>query len=387
MFRSDLASPFVPRTVTGEATVLAFDARHDELVKLDARTGSPDLVALRLGEPVGDPPLVLGNQLFQVLPSGKMLLIALESGELQSTVNLGRPLARTPVHDESGQHLYVLGRQDCLFVLTRDPLSCVAVDYLGHAGRLDSVCDHVELGRFLVIPENDSLADSRWHILVVDEDGVKVKPVQELEVSGWTWSAPASAGSIVWATGDKGGYEAFSVGDYASQIAVSFGGPARGRCVASGPAFALARSDRELWVASGHSGRFELDAEHGKIEAKVSLAQPGPALAPIQTAGRLVVMTFDDEDTGGVALWGIDAETGAIAWKTIVAAPWPTSLVGLTGSDDLVMIGRDGREIRIALEQIASGRLCHRRDTATGRVCPAGRARESASRPTARPLR
>ena len=181
---------------------------------------------LAVGEPVGDPPLVLGNQLFQVLPSGKILLIALDSGELQSTVNLGRPLARTPVHDESGQHLYVLGRQDCLFVLARDPLSCVSVVYLGH---LDGSipCSPAMLGRFLVVPENDSLADGRWHILVVDEDGVKVKPVQEVEVSGWTWSRPATSGSIVWATGDQGGYEAFSVGDYAEQVAVSIGGPAR----------------------------------------------------------------------------------------------------------------------------------------------------------------
>ncbi len=52
---------------------------------------------LSLGEPAGDPPLVLGNQLAQVLPSGKLLLIGLESGELESTVNLGRPLARSPV--------------------------------------------------------------------------------------------------------------------------------------------------------------------------------------------------------------------------------------------------------------------------------------------------
>ena len=90
-----LASSFVPRLVTGEATALAFDARFDELVKLDANTGAL-IWRLGVGEPVGDPPLVLGNQLFQVLPSGKILVIALDSGELQSTINLGRPLARTP---------------------------------------------------------------------------------------------------------------------------------------------------------------------------------------------------------------------------------------------------------------------------------------------------
>ena len=189
-----LASTFVPRAVAGESSVLAFDARYNELLKLDARTGALRW-RLGLGEQVGDPPLVLGNQLVQVLPSGKLVLIALESGELQSTVNLGRPLARSPEHDESGEHLYVLGRQDCLFVLKRDPLSCIAVEYLGHVdGSIP--CAITRLGRYLVIPENNSLADSRWHVLVVDESGAKERPVQELEVSGWTWSTPASAARL-----------------------------------------------------------------------------------------------------------------------------------------------------------------------------------------------
>ena len=126
-----LAAPFAPQPVPGDATALAIDARYNELVRFDARTGALRW-RLPLGEPAGDPPLVLGNQLAQVLPSGKLLLIGLESGELESTVNLGRPLARSPVHDESGQHLYILGRQDCLFVLAREPLSCIAVVYLGH---------------------------------------------------------------------------------------------------------------------------------------------------------------------------------------------------------------------------------------------------------------
>jgi hypothetical protein len=125
-----LASQYPPQPIPGDPSVLAFDSRFNELVRLDAKTGALRW-RLELGEPVSDPPLVQGNQLAQVLPSGKLLLIALESGELQSTVNLGRPLARAPVNDESGQHLYVLGRQDCLFVLARDPVSCVAVHYLG----------------------------------------------------------------------------------------------------------------------------------------------------------------------------------------------------------------------------------------------------------------
>ena len=81
-----LASPFVPQPVPGEAAAIAFDARSDELVRLDARTGALAW-RLELGERVADPPLVLGNQLVQVVPSGKLLLISLRDG-------------RAPGHDE-----------------------------------------------------------------------------------------------------------------------------------------------------------------------------------------------------------------------------------------------------------------------------------------------
>ncbi len=347
-----LAAPFAPQPVPGDATALAIDARFNELVRFDARTG-----ALRwrqaLGEPAGDPPLILGNQLAQVLPSGKLLLIGLESGELESTVNLGRPLARSPVNDESGQHLYILGRQDCLFVLAREPLSCIAVLYLGH---LDASipCTPARLGRFLVVPENDSLYNSRLHVLILDQDGAKVKPAQDLEVSGWTWQAPASAGPVVWGLGDRGGYEAFSVGDYASKTPFRSIARLTPDAVSSGPAFALARSDRELWVASGHSGRFDLDLERGAIEPRVPVLQPGPALAPIQKAGKLVIMTFQDQANGGVALWAFDPDSNTVIWKTTVGAPWVAAPASAGGAA-LSVIARDGREVLLKPEQIERG--------------------------------
>ena len=57
---------------------------------------------LELGEAVESPPLVLGDQLYQVLPSGKLLVIDLKTGESRTTVNLGMPLSQAPVSDESG---------------------------------------------------------------------------------------------------------------------------------------------------------------------------------------------------------------------------------------------------------------------------------------------
>jgi outer membrane protein assembly factor BamB len=348
-----LASPFVPQAVPGDGTSIAFDARFNDLLRLDARTGTLRW-RLALGEPISDPPLVLGNQLVQVLESGKLLLIGLDSGELETTVNVGRPLARTPANDESGQHLYVLGRQDCLFVLSRDPLKCVEVVYLGHPDG-SIACAPARLGRFLVIAENESLSESRFHILVLGEDGVKVHPAQVLDVAGWTWQTPANSGPIVWGTGDKGGYEAFSVGDYDSKTPFRSVARLTADAASSGPAFALARSDRELWVSSGHSGRFDLDPERGTIDPKFPLAQPGPALGPIQTVGNSIVLSFQEEESGGTALWAIDPGTGSPVWKTTVGAAWTTPLSADAAPGGLSLLARDGREEQISPEQLARG--------------------------------
>jgi outer membrane protein assembly factor BamB len=347
-----LGAPFVPQGVPGAASAIAFDARSNELIRLDTRTGALAW-RLELGERITDPPLVLGNQLVQVVPSGKLLLISLETGDLQATVILGRPLARTPVSDESGRHLYVLGRQDILLVLNRDPLGCAAVEYLGHAdGSIP--CSPALVGRFLIVPQNDSMADSLWQVLVLDEEGSKVKPVQEVKVAGWTWQTPAVSGQFVWATGDRAGFEAFAVGEYGSKTPFRSVARLTPDAAASGPAFALARSEREMWAASGHSGKFMLDPEHGLIQP-TPMRGPGPAQAPFQRAGQTIVATFLDRALEGTALWGIDPESGAVAWKTVVGSAWPTSLLPVGESGPLSTIGRDGREVTITPELAARG--------------------------------
>src|SRR5262249_48412958 len=140
-----LASPFPPQPVPGGSTLLAFDARHNELVRLDARTGK---LVWRQGleEPGAAPPLCQGHPIIQARPGGQVLFIGLPSGALRATTTLGRPLSGTPVSDESGQALYISAQSDCLYVLTRDPLACAAVVYLGHApGAI--ACPPARLGR------------------------------------------------------------------------------------------------------------------------------------------------------------------------------------------------------------------------------------------------
>ncbi len=65
--------------------------------------------------------------------------------------------------------------------------------------------------------------------------------VQQVDVPGWTWAAPASSGSVIWATGDKGGVEAYALGDYASKTPLRLARPAQPRRLGIGPGLRAGR--------------------------------------------------------------------------------------------------------------------------------------------------
>ncbi len=349
-----LASPFAPQPITGDSTVLLVDARHDDLLRLDARTGKL-IWRHELGEAVESPPLVLGEQLYQLLPSGSLIALALKSGEQQARVKLGVPLSRAPVSDEQGRFLYVVGQRDSLFVLARDGLACVAVDYLGHEeGSIP--CPPVRIGRFIIVVENDRPADSRWRVLILDEDGAKVRQVQQINVPGWSWGTPASSGSVIWATGDKGGVEAFALGDYASNAPLrSLARVDSTTIAASGPAFGMALSERELWLGSGRSGCYVLDPERGAIAVRTAMDQPGAAMAPLQSAGRRVILTFQYPNAGGASLVAVDPVSGAVAWQTVLGASWTAPLQPAQDGNAVKTLGETGHEVVLSLEKLRSG--------------------------------
>jgi outer membrane protein assembly factor BamB/predicted component of type VI protein secretion system len=355
-----LSSPFPPQPVSGsEGSVLAFDARHNELLRLDARTGAL-LWRQTTNERVADPPLVVGNQVIQTTPTGKLIVIDLASGEVRNTLDLHRPLARTPASHETGQYLYVMADEGSLFVVARDPLSCVDVEYVGHdPGTI--ACAPVRLSRYLIIAANDRLTEGHWLIYLLDEDGPKLRLVQRLDVPGWTWSPPAALGSVVWMFSDRNGLAAYSMGAYDMKVPFQKVASIVAESKSSGPAFARARTEREVWVASSRTGRYDLDPERGKIAAAWTRTEAGPALAPIQTAGRLEVLTHQYTEGRGVALWGVNPATGAVVWRTVLGAPWPSGLTSMADGEGLVALGIDGNPIKLPRARLQEGGFVEQR--------------------------
>jgi outer membrane protein assembly factor BamB len=349
-----LSSPFPPVPIAGgEPAILLVDSRHDELVRLDGRTGKL-IWRQGLGERVDSAPLVLGNQIYQATSSGRVIAIDLTNGAVRGTLNLGRKIARSPVVDESGEHLYVLGDEDCLFVLAREPLSCLAVEYLAHEpGSI--ACTPARFGRFLVVVENTTLGDGRWRVYILDETGGGVKLRQTLPVTGWTWDTPSTMGSVVWSASDRGEITAYSIGLYESEQPLKPIASITAENEASGPAFGLARSEREFWLAGGRPSRFELNTESAKLAGVWTLGTIGAALAPIQPAGKIAVFTQESTEGPGVALWGVDAQDGTVRWRTTLGAPWPVAPAPNKDDGSLVTVGFDGSDLILSKELLASG--------------------------------
>ena len=348
------ASPFPPLAIAGDPpSALVFDARFDELLRLDARTGKL-LWRQPLDGPVADPPLILGNQVFQPTLDGRLVQLDLATGSIRGTLRLGRKLARTPVADDSATHLYLLAEGDCLFILALDPLACVAVEYLGHrAGSVAAAPARV--GLFYILPENHEFDRGRWRVFLLDESGVKLKPVQELPVGGWTTATPANSGPVAWSCSDRGELIAYSIGPYDAKAPFTpIARIAPGEAL-EGPAFPRARSEREFWLASSRSGRFELDLDRGKLATSWTRREAGPALAPPQAFDRVLVLTQQAEGGPGSALWGLDPSSGEVRWRTTLGGSWAAGPLGSSSGDRLEFLGGDGRGLALGLDAIRLG--------------------------------
>ena len=219
-------------------------------------------------------------------------------------------------------------------MLAREPLSCSRCRLSWScAMRRSRVLRRGWAGSWS-FPENDSLYNSRLHVLLLDQDGAKVKPGsgrgrRRLDLADARKRRPDRLGAR-----RQGGLRSVHRGRLREQGAVSLAGQADGR-------FGFDRAGVRAWrgrIAScgwrrRHSGRYDLDLEQGHDRAALRRSSsPGRPWRRFRRRESLLVMTFQDQRSGGVALWAIDPDSNAIVWKTIVGAPWAASpIAGAVG--------------------------------------------------------
>lgn len=348
-----LTMPFAPMPLGGQQpTCLIYDSRHGELCRLDGRTGKL-MWRQSTNETVVDPPLVVGNQVAQVTPSGKLLSIDLTTGDLKGTLDLGRPASRAPAADEAKQFFYVAGDRDVLYTIARDPLSCVGVEYLGQpSGSIP--CAPAQVGPYLIVAENDTLLDGKWTVYAIGVDGGPLKKVQTIPIQGWTWSPPIAQDKSVWSVTDRGSLTMFDVGagDKSPLVQVATTPP---DASPSGPSFARSPKSGQLWLSSHRVGRFDYMADNSTIAPVWVNERGGTALAPIQMAGKLGVFTQRYVDKPGVAVSGMNLDDKKVVWQTVLGTSWPLEPMPQPGGEGLSVLSADGKMMAVAKDAVEKG--------------------------------
>lgn len=349
-----LDCPFPPVPIPGTGgDVLVVDARHNDLVRLDGADGRL-IWRQELGGPVADPPLILGNQIAQGTLRGTLLLFNVSTGERQGAVDLGRRLSKTPVSDELGRFYYVLGHSAVAFVVRRDPLECVAVEYIGHEAGA-AAAPPARLGKYYIVAENDRPESGRWSIFQIEEDGTRLRLRQRLDQLGWTWDTPASSGQVIWSVTDRGAIESFAIGPYEQEEPLTRMARTVPEGARLGPTFAHARTDRELWVASARSARYDLDAEQGTISSGWTLSQAGASTAPPQILEGRMILTQQPDRGQGASVWCVEPKDGTVAWRAVLGSPWPTPAEATSDGRALETLSGDGSRIVLPIEELEAG--------------------------------
>lgn len=296
-------------------------SQEQHVLRLQAATGK--LVWRQtLKEQFAAAPLSAANRLLLPTRSGRLVLLDAETGAYQGYVAFAQPLNVGPATDYSQRHLYQLGEQSNLYVLSAEPATfgqCDEVIFLGHGVGSVHVPPAV-MGRYVVLAENSGLQDSLLRIFQTDENGLGAKPVQQLPLQGQVRVPPLLVGRVLTVITDRGGLYSFEVstkegGDTLNKIAEKAATDA-----APVDRFAFANLEG-LWVGDTGLKKYDVQAARGEMPPKWTIDPQDVVLQPLQAAGEAVIHARRRYGFPGVAVSAVRMDTGDRIWETHLAAP------------------------------------------------------------------
>jgi serine/threonine protein kinase/tetratricopeptide (TPR) repeat protein len=193
-----------------EGDCLLVDAVRHEVLRADSRTGQ---IRWRhpLNEPFDSEPVILRKRLVLATESGRLVSIDLASGSSSGYTQVPQPLRVGPAVDSRERYFYQLGDRANLYVVSAETGECPEVIYLGHESSSIRV-PPLAVSRYVIVAENHLSSNSRLRVLVTNEQGLSVTPVQDIELEGHIFERPQIAGSTLVATTDRGAVYMFQIG-------------------------------------------------------------------------------------------------------------------------------------------------------------------------------
>ena len=299
--------------------LLAFDAKHQELLCLQALTGK--LVwRQQLGEPTAAP-LVVDQRIFVAAESGRLYVVDLRTGTRTGYLQFAQPLRVTPAVDRTAQHLYLTGDHSSIYSISLADMTCAGVYYLGHSSGSIRVPPAQLLDRLAVL-ENDGVATCQLLILTLDKAGAVAKIETTRRLQGLAASPPLVTGRRLIVVTDRGELDAFDV-------AAADGNQALIQVATREPTSRdpLVRhallTQGAVWIGDNQLTKFAVlpTGNRMPVETIDDSFVRSTFDHPLALFGSVLIHVRRVDGRAGVVVTAIDADSGRTFWKNELAVP------------------------------------------------------------------
>jgi len=366
---------------SGEPAVLISDTRHDELVAVESKSGK---IVWRqpLGEPIESAPLLHRGKLYQPAGKGSLFVIDANSGRIDGRMKFGEQrLATTPVADMSGAHLFLLGEQYLLYVITLGGVpKCDDIYYTAH--RPDSIiASPLRMLRYLVLCENSTANTVRMRVFLLKPDGTMDSEMQRLPaasepaINGWIHQTPAAFHNLIFVATDletvyvySGGSPEKADGFTPVPVKTAIGGTAPPGTRPQ--AFALYYTEKDLLVHGSMVRHYEYAAEKQQLTPTAEKL-PGATSQPIQrfpTSGGKVDAVYVARrvpNSSSISFTAIDPTSLDTKWEITLGSGILSLLPIDASKNSWVALTRSGHVFAIPAGTLTSGGVL---DKPAGRI-------------------
>ena len=309
--------------------VLLVNNRLHTLEARDARTGERHWKRKIRGEVEGSP-LVLGNRIFLPVRRGRLLVLDVNSGEMQGMFTFPQSIT-CGVIDPDNNQLYLIGEQAVVYVISTDSFQCQEVVYLGHwPGSIRT--NPLVMDKYLLVAENATYRNSRLHVLQKSEaDTFGV--VQRLDLTGWITESVVHVGNLVWALTDQGQLYAYQVNPFQEDRPFTLITSTDLPDLEGEEAYMAVASGQELWIGAGDLTRYRLSVQQQQIRVAWNQTRSGTAAQSLQIHGDYVFLAEFPVRGPGIFFSAVDGHHEKTCWTTQLGDSILTSYLSRSSED------------------------------------------------------
>ncbi|MCA9079807.1 MAG: PQQ-binding-like beta-propeller repeat protein [Planctomycetaceae bacterium] len=343
-----LDSPFFPITDTATNSVIAFDTRFNELVRVDQHTGAfvwrQPIEARAQGRPH-----IADGTIFVTTEEGSLLAVDLETGRLRTRLTFSQSISGL-TEIKSGQ-LVVAGDQEVLYEIQKRPLECVRIHYLGQpSGSVEAPL--TPLGSYVLMIQNVG-ENARLRLIETNTQDNPFMEVATSQVSGRVRDEPVAVRGrdlFVPSSGER--LSAFSVSDDAGQAPLTAGPVYQGKGDLNRPIHLMTGPDRQVWMASGSLVRVRLTTD--ALQPDSDPVAFGQVTQPLLYEAGYLFNARSQPYSSSVILTRTDRDELKSDWQ---AALGSRPLAWNAANGMLICVNDTGIAFRVGDRQWASGKF------------------------------